>query len=53
MSTENEVCIGGINSETMSGDIRLDRLYDEGIGCDTGERVGPILIPEPAILKHL
>ncbi len=52
MSTESEVRIGGVNSENLSGDVHLSQVYDEDIGCDTGERVGPILIPEPPILSQ-
>ena len=44
--------IGGINSEKLCGDVRFSQVYDKDIGCDTGERVGPILIPVPPILRQ-
>jgi len=46
------VRIGGIKSENLSGDVHLGQVYDEDISCDTGERVGPILIPEPPIQRQ-
>jgi len=52
LSTQNEMRIGGINSETESGDLHLGQVYDEDIDCDSGERVGPILEPEPPILRQ-
>ncbi len=47
LSTENEVRIGGINSENVNEDVRLGQVSDEDIGFDTGERVGTFLILEP------
>ena len=37
LSSENEMRIGGITSEAVSGDVHLGQVYDEDIGCDTGE----------------
>ena len=47
LSAENEVRIGGINSENVSEDVQLGQVCDEYIGFDTGERVGTFLILEP------
>ena len=46
ISTENEVRIGGIKSENLS------QVWDKDIGCNTGQRLGSILIPEQPTLRQ-
>jgi hypothetical protein len=52
LSAENEVRIGGINSENVSENVHLGRVCDEDIGFDTGERVAMFLISEPPIQRQ-
>ena len=54
LSAENEVRLGGINSENVSDDVHLGQVSDEDMGFDTGERVGTFLMlaPHPEMIPR-
>ena len=47
ISVENEVRIGGINSDNVREAVHLGKVCDEDMGFDAGERVGTSFISEP------
>jgi len=45
-SADNKIRIGGITSENVTQHVHLGQVCDQGVGFDTGERVGMFLLLE-------